>query len=104
MNNYIQVSNSAASNVSSFVAQLVRASHQNRKITGSDPVEVLIFFSGFFNEIEIGYISPQITSLNFISAVHTRMILFTYTLFQNEHYSIKTKINSNLSYFIESLL
>ena len=29
-----------------FITQLVRASHRYHKVTGSNPVEVLIFFSG----------------------------------------------------------
>ena len=32
-----------APNVSGFIAQLVRASHRNREVTGSNPVEVLNF-------------------------------------------------------------
>ena len=33
-----------ATNVSGFIAQLVRASHRYREVTGSNPVEVLNFF------------------------------------------------------------
>ena len=33
-----------APNVSAFIAQLVRASHRHREVTGSNPVEVLNFF------------------------------------------------------------
>ena len=33
-------------NINAFIAQLVRASHWHRKVTGSNPVEVLKF-SGF---------------------------------------------------------
>ena len=36
-----------AANISGFIAQLVRALHQYFEITGSRPIEVLIFFSGF---------------------------------------------------------
>ena len=39
-----------APNVSSFIAQLVRASHRNREVTGSNPVEVLNF-SGFSTQL-----------------------------------------------------
>ena len=42
-----------APNVSGFIAQLVRASHQYREVTGSNPVEVLNFFSGFFTQLHI---------------------------------------------------
>ena len=39
-----------APNVSGFIAQLVRASHRYREVTGSGPVEILNFFSGFFTQ------------------------------------------------------
>ena len=38
-------------NVSGFIAQLVRASHRNREVTGSNPVEVLNF-SGFSTQLQ----------------------------------------------------
>ena len=38
-----------APNVSGFIAQLVRASHWYREVTGSNPVEVLTF-SGFYTQ------------------------------------------------------
>ena len=37
-------------NVSGFIALLVRASHRNREVTGSNPVEVLNF-SGFSTQL-----------------------------------------------------
>ena len=37
-------------NVSGFIAQLVRASHRCREVTGSNPVEVLTF-SGFYTQL-----------------------------------------------------
>ena len=40
-----------APNVSGFIAQLVRASHRNREVTGSNPVEVLNF-SGFSPQLQ----------------------------------------------------
>ena len=40
----------SAPNVSGFIAQLVRASHRNREVTGSNPVEVLNF-SGFSTQL-----------------------------------------------------
>ena len=40
-----------APNVSGFIAQLVRASHRYREVTGSNPVEVLNF-SGFFTQLQ----------------------------------------------------
>ena len=39
-----------APNVSSFIAQLVRASHRYREVTGSNSVEVLTF-SGFYTQL-----------------------------------------------------
>ena len=36
-----------APNISGFIAQLVKASHRYREVTGSNPVEVLNF-SGFY--------------------------------------------------------
>ena len=38
-----------APNVSGFIAQLVRASHRYREVTGSNPVEVLT--SGFYTQL-----------------------------------------------------
>ena len=40
----IWTQNWPAPNVSGFIAQLVRASHRYREVTGSSPVEVLNFF------------------------------------------------------------
>ena len=40
-----------APNVSGFIAQLVRASHRYREVTGSNPVEHLNF-SGFFTQLQ----------------------------------------------------
>ena len=36
--------------VSGFIAQLVRASHRYREVTGSNPFEVLTF-SGFYTQL-----------------------------------------------------
>ena len=41
-----------APNISGFIAQLVRASHRYREVTGSNPVEVLTF-SGFYTQLFI---------------------------------------------------
>ena len=38
-----------ASNVNGFIAQLVRASHRYREVTGSNPVEVLTFSGNYLN-------------------------------------------------------
>ena len=40
-----------APNVSGFIAQLVEHRTGNREVTGSNPVEVLHFFSGFFTQL-----------------------------------------------------
>ena len=40
----IKTHNWLAPNISGFIAQLVRASHRYREVTGSNPVEVLNFF------------------------------------------------------------
>ena len=40
----------AFSAISAFIAQLVRASHRHREVTGSNPVEVLNF-SGFSTQL-----------------------------------------------------
>ena len=40
-----------APNVSGFIAQLVEHRTGNREVTGSNPVEVLNFFSGFFTQL-----------------------------------------------------
>ena len=59
-----------ALNNSGFIAQLVRASHWYREVTGSNPVEVLNFFSGFWgNCITCVHNSNDHSSFDFISAV-----------------------------------
>ena len=40
-----------APNISGFIAQLVQHRTGNREVTGSNPVEVLNFFSGFFTQL-----------------------------------------------------
>ena len=47
----LDVSGFIAQWLHSFVAQLVRASHRNREVTGSNPVEVLNF-SGFSTQLQ----------------------------------------------------
>ena len=62
------------------IAQLVRASHRNREVTGSNPVEVLNFFRLLYAIVKIAFITAKIiASLDFISAVH--MIHFIYHSF-----------------------
>ena len=59
------------------VAKLVRESHRNREVTGSNPVEVLNFFRLLYAIVKIAFITAKIiVSLDFISAVH--MIHFIY--------------------------
>ena len=45
-----------ASNVSGFVAQLVRASRRQREVTSLNPVEVLTFSGFFITAMIIGYL------------------------------------------------
>ena len=59
-----------ACDVSGFIAQLVRASHWYREVTGSNPVEVLNFFRLLYTIAKIAFITARIiASLDFISAV-----------------------------------
>ena len=58
-------------NVSGFIAQLVRASHRYREVTGSNPVEVLNFFIKCVHNCE------DHSSFDFISAVHIWFISCT---------------------------
>ena len=52
------------------MAQLVRASHRYREVTGSNPFEVLNFFLGFLrNCIKYIHKSEDHSSFDFISAV-----------------------------------
>ena len=44
---FVWTQNSPAPNIGGFIAQLVRASNKYHEVTGSNPVEVLNFFSGF---------------------------------------------------------
>ena len=62
---------SPMANVSGFIAQLVRASHWYREVTGSNPNKVLKF-SGFIYAIaKIAFTTARIiASLDFISTVH----------------------------------
>ena len=70
-----------APNVSGFIAQLVRASHRYREVTGSNPVEVLNFFSGFFTQLhQIAFITARII-FHLISLPQ-----FIYDLFHIHHY------------------
>ena len=61
--------------ISGFIAQLVRASHRYREVTGSNPVEVLFFiFSGFLrNCINCVHNREDHSSFDFISAVSYMM-------------------------------
>ena len=56
-----------ASNVSGFIAQLVRASHRYREVTGSYPVEVLTFSGNCLNCVHNFF--QAIASIAFITAM-----------------------------------
>ena len=67
-----------APNVSGFIAQLVRASHRYREVTGSNPVEVLNFFQASLrNCINCVHNCEDQPSFDFISAVHIWFISYT---------------------------
>ena len=57
------------SNVSGFIAQLVRASHQYREVMGSNPVEVLTFLAFLCNCLNCVHNCDDHTLLDFKSAV-----------------------------------
>ena len=58
-------------NVSGFTAQLVRASHRYREVTGSNPVEVLNFFQASLRNCKnCDHNCEDHSSFDFISAVH----------------------------------
>ena len=67
-----------APNVSGFIAQLVRASHWYREVTGSNPVEVLNFFQASLRDcINCVHNCEDQPSFDFISAVHIWFISYT---------------------------
>ena len=87
----IWTQNWPAPNVSGFIAQLVRASHRYREVTGSSPVEVLHFFFRLLYAIaKIAIITARII-LHLISYPQ-----FTYDLFHT-HHSPKIILSFNLS-------
>ena len=49
-----------ATNISGFIAQLIRASHLYREVTGSNPVEVLNFFRASYAIASIAFTMPRI--------------------------------------------
>ena len=66
-----------APNVSGFIAQLVEHRTGNCEVTGSNPVEVLIFFSGFFTQLhKLRSLRRSFLHFHFISAVHIWFILY----------------------------
>ena len=50
-----------APNISGFIAQLVRALHWYQEFTGSNPVEVLNFFSGLFKQLHMIVFTARIS-------------------------------------------
>ena len=54
-----------------------RASHRYREVTGSNPVEVLNFFSGFFMQLhKLRSLRRSFLHFHFISAVHIWFISY----------------------------
>ena len=49
-----------ATNISGFIAQLIRASHLYREVTSSNPVEVLNFFRASYAIASIAFTMPRI--------------------------------------------
>ena len=64
-----------APNVRGFIAQLVEHRTGNREVTGSKPVEVLNFFSGFFTQLH------KLHSLRRSSFLHFHLIFFSLFVF-----------------------
>ena len=96
-----------APNVSGFIAQLVRASHRYREVTGSNPVEVLIF-SGFYyirSCINCIHNCYDHSLLDFISAVlYMKHLIYHFTFFP--HGLIRTHKGRapNVSGFVAQLV
>ena len=66
-----------APNVSGFIAQLVEHRTGNREVTGSNPVEVLNVFSGFFTQLhKLRSLRRSFLYFHFISAVHIWFISY----------------------------
>ena len=69
-----------APNVSGFIAQLVRASHQYREVTGSNPIEVLAF-PGFYTQLlKIAFITAMIIAHLYLNCWTTFWSLVTLSL------------------------
>mgnify|MGYP000444687548 CR=1 FL=1 len=77
------------SNVSCFIAQLVRASHQYREVMGSNPVEVLTFSAFLRNCLNCVHNCDDHTLLDFKSAVQC-MKYFIYHFTSILHGLIRT--------------
>ena len=77
-----------AHNVTGFIAQLVEHRPGNREVMGSNPVEVLNFFSGFFTQLhKLRSLRRSFLHFHFISAVHIWFISYiinTYRVFSHD--------------------
>ena len=66
-----------APNVSGFIVHLVEHRTGNREVTGSNPVEVLNFFSGFFTQLhKLRSLRRSFLHFHFISVVHIWFISY----------------------------
>ena len=87
-----------APNVSGFIAQLVRAWHRYREVTGSNPVEVLNFFQASLrNCINCVHNCEDQPSFDFISAVHIWFISYTSFTEVNKYLNAKIALVWNVS-------
>ena len=77
-----------APNVSGFTAQLVRASHRYHEITGSNPVEVLIFQASIRNCKNCAHKCEDYSSFDFTSAV-LYMMYFIHHFINNNNFKQK---------------
>ena len=70
-----------APNVSGFIAQLVRASHRYREVTGSNPVEVLTFQASIHNCLSCVHNCDDHSLLDFKSAVkYMKHFIYHFTI------------------------
>ena len=95
-----------APNASVFIAELVRASPRYRKVTGSNPVEVLNF-SGFYihNCINCVHNCEDHSLLDFISAVqYMKYFIYNFTFTPHGLLSTHKWPAPNISVFIAQLV
>ena len=73
-------------NVSGFIAQLLRASHRYREVTGSNPVEVLTFQASLRNCLNCVHRCDDHSLLDFKSAVqYMKHFIYHFRIFTRAH-------------------